>query len=173
MAGGDTFLTRFQLEVAQLFFGLPASEGFLLAGGAALVAQQLTARPTRDLDFFTRPGGGNVRQARDHFVAAAQGRGWSIQDIQDSDSFCRLLVHGHEDVLVDLALDSAPTRPATTSIAGPTFAPAELAGRKVIALFDRAAARDFVDVYALSRIFTKQALLELSESTTLTRWFTS
>ena len=65
-------------------------------------------------------------------------------------------------MLVDLALDSAPGRPASESVAGPTFAPDELAGRKVIALFDRAAARDFVDVHALSRRFTKTQLLDLA-----------
>jgi hypothetical protein len=31
-------LSAFQLEVARLFFALPASQGFLLAGGAALRA---------------------------------------------------------------------------------------------------------------------------------------
>ena len=41
-------LTDFQLEVARLFFTLPASEGFVLAGGAALIAQHLTSRPTQD-----------------------------------------------------------------------------------------------------------------------------
>jgi hypothetical protein len=30
-------LSAFQLEVARLFFALPASRGFLLAGGAALL----------------------------------------------------------------------------------------------------------------------------------------
>jgi hypothetical protein len=49
-------LTAFQIEVAQLFFSLPASESFLLAGGGALLAQGLTARPTQDLDFFTPAG---------------------------------------------------------------------------------------------------------------------
>jgi len=62
--------------------------------------------------------------------------------VQDSDTFCRLVIHGLDDLLVDLALDSAPGRPAIASIAGPRFAPAELAGRKLIALCDRAAARD-------------------------------
>jgi hypothetical protein len=38
-------LTAFQLEVARLFFGLPESKDFLLAGGAALLAQHLTDRP--------------------------------------------------------------------------------------------------------------------------------
>lgn len=158
----DSLPTDFQLEVAQLFFGLPGSDGFLLAGGAALLAQGLTARPTQDLDFFTRPHAGDVGLARDHFLVAAGGRGWDVDTVQDSATFCRLLVHGPEDLLIDLALDSAPGRPATASIAGPTFAPAELAGRKVVALFDRAAARDFVDVFALSRRFSKSALLDLA-----------
>lgn len=39
--------------MATLFFSLPASDGFLLAGGAALAAQQLTTRPTHDQDLFT------------------------------------------------------------------------------------------------------------------------
>jgi hypothetical protein len=36
MAAGDVEpdLSAFQLEVARLFFALPASQGFLLAGGA-------------------------------------------------------------------------------------------------------------------------------------------
>ena len=59
-----SLLTSFQIEVAQLFFSLPASGGFLLAGGGALLAQGLTARPTQDLDFFTRPDAGDVGLAR-------------------------------------------------------------------------------------------------------------
>lgn len=57
-------------------------------------------------------------------------------------------------------MDSPPGRPASISVAGPTFDPEELAGRKVVALFDRAAARDFVDVYALHRTFTKTVLID-------------
>ena len=59
-AGGWLELTAFQMEVARLFFALPESAGFLLAGGAALVAQHLTTRPTEDLDFFTTPETGHV-----------------------------------------------------------------------------------------------------------------
>ncbi|WP_328612175.1 nucleotidyl transferase AbiEii/AbiGii toxin family protein [Amycolatopsis sp. NBC_00345] len=42
---------------------------------------------------------------------------------------------------------------------GPTFDPEELAGRKVVALFDRAEARDFTDVYALTTRYPKDVLL--------------
>jgi hypothetical protein len=152
-------LTDFQFEVARLFFSLPASHGFLLAGGAALIAQQLTSRPTQDLDFFTGREA-DVVIARDELTAAARERGWVVQTVRDSESFCRLQVTGPEDLLVDIALDSQPGRPPTMSVAGPTFAPQELAARKVVALFDRFAARDFVDVFALTHIYSKPELLE-------------
>ena len=67
-------LTHFQVQVARLFFSLPEGVGFLLAGGAGLLAQHLTIRPTQDLDFFTRVGGTGVPAARDAFEAAAHAR---------------------------------------------------------------------------------------------------
>lgn len=99
-------LTDFQVQVAQLFFSLPAALGFLLAGGAALVAQHLTTRPTQDLDFFTRVGATNVAAARDALEIAAHEHGWAIERIRDMETFCRLIIHGPDDLLVDLALDS-------------------------------------------------------------------
>lgn len=62
-------------------------------------------------------------------------------------------------VLVDLAVNAPPDLPASETSAGPTLAPEELAGHKLLALFDRAAARDFSDVYALARRFGKGVLL--------------
>ncbi len=50
-------------------------------------------------------------------------------------------------------------RGATVSIAGPTFGLEELAGRKTIALFDRAEARDFADVYVLAQRYGRDPLL--------------
>ena len=85
-------LTDFQLEVTRLFFSLPASKGFLLAGGAALLAQHLTTRPTEDLDFFTAPDRGHVPAARDALEAAARKQGWATERIHDSDTFCRLVL---------------------------------------------------------------------------------
>ena len=45
-------LTDFQVQVARIFFALPESAGFLVAGGAALIAQELVDRETRDLDLL-------------------------------------------------------------------------------------------------------------------------
>ena len=153
-------LSAFQLEVARLFFALPASQGFLLAGGAALLAQHLTARPTEDLDFFTAAERGHVPAARDALEAAARQRGWSVQRIHDSDTFCRMVIRRADaGVLVDMAVHAPPDLPASSTPAGPTLAPEELAGHKLLALFDRAAARDFADVYVLAHRFGKDVLL--------------
>jgi hypothetical protein len=43
---------------------------------------------------------------------------------------------------------------------GPTLAPVELGGRKLLALFDRAEARDFADVFVLAQRFGTQLLVE-------------
>jgi predicted nucleotidyltransferase component of viral defense system len=162
MAAADNAadLSAFQLEVARLFFALPASQGFLLAGGAALLAQHLTARATEDLDFFTAPERGHVLAARDALEAAAGQRSWSTQRIHGSDTFCRMVIRSaNAEVLVDLAVNAPPDLPASTTPAGPTLAPEELAGHKLLALFDRAAARDFADVYVLAHRFGKDVLL--------------
>ena len=162
MAAGDgqPGLPPFQLEVAQMFFALPASRGFLLAGGAALLAQHLTARPTEDLDFFTAPDRGHVPAARDALEAAARQRGWSTERIHDSDTFCRMVIRSADNgVLIDLAVNAPPDLPASATPAGPTLAPEELAGNKLLALFDRAAARDFADICILARRFGKEVLL--------------
>lgn len=155
MAAGDSEpdLSAFQLKVARLFFALPASRGFLLAGGAALLAQHLTARPTEDLDFFTAPDRGHVLAARDALEAAARERSWTAERIHESDTFCRMVIRSADArVLVDLAVNALPDLPASATPAGPTLAPEELAGHKLLALFDRAAARDFADVYVLAHL---------------------
>jgi len=118
MAAGDVEpdLSAFQLEVARLFFALPASQGFLLAGGAALLAQHLTARPTEDLDFFTSSEHGQVLTARDALETSARQRGWTTQRIHESDTFCRIVIRSADaGVLVDLAVNAPPDLPASAT----------------------------------------------------------
>jgi Nucleotidyl transferase AbiEii toxin, Type IV TA system len=155
-----TGLTEFQADVARLFFSLPASEGFLLAGGGALLASGLTTRPTEDLDFFGDRDSVDIATARDQLEAAGTARGWEVARVQDAVSFVRLRVSGDDEVIVDLAIDTPAGRPPAVSIVGPIFDPEELAGRKLIALFDRAEARDFADVYVLVQRFGRKVLLE-------------
>jgi hypothetical protein len=101
-----------------------------------------------------------VPQARDAVERAGAQRGWQVERIQDTDTFCRLQINGMDEVLiVDLAVDVAPRHGTITTDLGPSFTPEELAGRKTVALFDRAEARDFTDVYLLAQRFGREELL--------------
>ena len=151
--------TAFQIEVARLFFSLPASKGFLIAGGGALLATGLTSRPTQDLDFFGEMGQVNISEAREQFLRAATNRHWKCKVVQSDELFVRMHVKGTEEVLVDIAIDVAARFPSQISVLGPTFNHEELAGRKMLALFDRAEARDFADVFVLAKHFGKELLL--------------
>lgn len=156
-------ITDLQREVAQLFFSLPESSSFLLAGGLALLAQGMSTRPTEDFDAFTsRPG--DVATASAAFRAAAHLRGWNVETLRVSDTFVRLRVKGEGQLLLDIALDSPPGLPSMMSILGPTFAPDELAARKLLALFGRALPRDFVDVYRVTRSRSESDLVELTRT---------
>ena len=116
--------------MTRLFFSLPASKGFLLAGERPCSRSACTARPTEDLDFFTAPDCGHVPAARDALDAGARERGWATERIHDSDTFCRLVIRSNTaEVVTDLAVDTPADFPASVTAAGPTLAPEELAGR--------------------------------------------
>lgn len=156
-------LTGFQIEVAHLFFGLEASEGYLVAGGAALLAADLIARPTEDLDLFACAPVTSVSKAKKELVDALQERGHEVTVLQDAQTFCRIVVRAADgtgaEVLVDLAIDSPPRSKPRMTMLGPSLAPEELAARKLLALFGRAEARDFADVFLLAQRFGKEVLL--------------
>lgn len=160
---GDSTLTELQRRVLELFFALREAEGFVLAGGAALVASGLTERPTQDVDLFGSDMAMGIASAADALEAACTDRGWTIERIRDTSTFRRLVVRSPDDeLLVDVAVDSPPLGAPTITAVGPTYPPEELAARKLLALFDRAEARDFVDVHALSERFDLDDLLGLA-----------
>lgn len=159
---GDSTLTELQRSVLALFFGLPEADGFVLAGGAALVASGLTERPTQDVDLFGGDVAAGITAAADALEVACTDRGWTIERIRDNATFRRLIVRSpSQELLVDLAVDSPPLGAPTITAVGPTYPPRELAARKLLALFDRAEARDFVDVHTLSERFDLDDLLGL------------
>lgn len=154
-------LTTFQVHVAKVFFGLKASQGYVVAGGAGLLASELIDRTTQDIDLFASAPVTSVDEAKVAILRAMEHRKYDVEVMHDSSTFCRLIVgNGSEQVLVDLAIDSPPSVPPTVTLLGPTLAPLELGGRKLLALFGRAEARDFADVYVLAQRFGKDALIE-------------
>jgi hypothetical protein len=154
-------VTELQVRVARIFFELKASEGYVVSGGAALLASELIARPTQDLDLFASPSVASVGKATEALLNALAHRGFVVSVIHTVPNFCRLLVgDGTDELVVDLAIDSPPSGPPILTLLGPTLAPLELAGRKLLSLFGRAEARDFADVFVLAHRWDKETLVE-------------
>lgn len=154
-------LTALQERVALIVSALAEAEGFALAGGAALVVRGVIDRSTRDLDFF-----GPSADGVDRLVAAVERQlvasGMEVARLRAGRGFVRLRVVDGADVTeVDVAVD-ARIRPAELGPLGPTLSLEELAADKLLALFDRAQARDFIDVDALVGRLGLQRLCDLA-----------
>lgn len=142
-------LTPFQRQVAEAFLAMPEAHGFALAGGAALILHQVVDRTTRDLDLFADDLSA-VRAATDAFMATAETRSWTVEVVRSGPAFSRMRVAGPTGAtLVDLGYDHR-WLPAERSEVGPVLSVAELGVDKLLALFGRAEARDFVDVFRLA-----------------------
>ena len=154
----------FQTEVARLFLSLRTSASFALAGGAGLLAHAIIDRTTQDLDMFADPGS-DLLAAAEEFTSAARDRGWEVGEITKTAGFVRLTVtHGGEMTMVDLAIEAPAATPLVETDYGRTLSSSDLAARKVLALFDRAAARDFADVYKLRSYFDEDDLIRLASA---------
>ncbi|MDQ3932884.1 MAG: nucleotidyl transferase AbiEii/AbiGii toxin family protein [Actinomycetota bacterium] len=85
--------------------------------------------------------------------------GLGVEARQDSPGFVRLQVSSEDEVCeVDLAYDARLREPQATS-KGLVLADEELAADKMLALFGRAAGRDYADVYALLDRFSPSELM--------------
>jgi hypothetical protein len=154
-------LSALQAQVAEIVAALEEADGFALAGGAALIARGDVDRRTRDLDFF-----GLDPEAVDRLVPAAEqalrAAGLVVHRIQVNPGFARLVVESADDrTELDLAADARlfaaePAQPA------PMLAGEELAVDKVLALFGRAEARDFVDLMAVEPRYGLDRLCRLA-----------
>ncbi len=154
-------LSPLQEQVAEIITGLEEAEGFALAGGAALIARGDVRRQTRDLDFF-----GPTTDAVDRLVPAVdralREAGLVVYHIQENPGFARLVVESSDDrTELDLGAD-ARLFPAEPGRPAPMLSGEELAVDKVLALFGRAEARDFVDLMALEPRYGLERLCELA-----------
>jgi hypothetical protein len=154
-------LSPLQEEVARVVGSLVEAEDFALAGGAALIVRGDVDRKTRDLDFF-----GLSAAAVDTLVPVAEralrDRGFRVHRLLDNPGFTRLLVEGDGDrTEVDVATD-ARLFPVEQGPGFRILSTEELAVDKVLALFGRAEARDFVDFMAVERRFGLERLFDLA-----------
>lgn len=162
-------LSPLQKELLNLFGQVAESGLFYLTGGTALAAFYLHHRKSYDLDFFTNEEN-IILPFASHLENKLQGKEMKVERRRGFASFVELTVEKTgETTLIHIAQD-APFR-----LEPPTAKPdfpgikvdslIDIASNKLLALFQRATFRDFVDIYFLimEKHFTKEKLLALAK----------
>lgn len=151
-------LTPLQKEFIRKFAQSSFQKTFYLTGGTALAAFYLQHRLSEDLDFFTDDAA-EVRQVAAWIQKLAGELGLQLQIRRQAESFLGCFLEsrsGGEILKVDFALD-APFRLAPTELQNEygIFIDnlVDISCNKLSALYDRAEAKDFVDLYFLDQDF--------------------
>lgn len=146
-------LTPLQKRFILKFSESPSQKNFFLTGGTALSAFYLHHRLSEDLDFFTEESEG-IREVLLWLPGAATELELKLKILRQSGSFidCFFESPSGEILNVDFAQDS-PFRFEKIRLL-PEYKiyvdnSLDIACNKLSALFDRAEAKDFVDIYFL------------------------
>jgi hypothetical protein len=130
-------------RLAQIGLRVGGPYGFALAGGHAIAAHGILERPSEDVDLFPTAVG--------EVIAAYRADGLEVQVDLRLDTFARLHVTdpGQPDRQhrVELVANWRAQPPVQMDI-GPVLHPDDVMAGKMDALYNRAAARDFLDVDA-------------------------
>ena len=160
----DRVLDAEQHQILRVAAGVLPAYGFELAGGTALAVGYLGHRLSDDLDLFAWPlGPDDWHAALAALTTAWAARGLAVRTEGIQKSFARYWV-GQRPVKVELAQDSPfHLKPSERTVDGmPIRSLTDLAADKTLALFGRAATRDFVDVYWLLQRYELSQLMAWS-----------
>ncbi|MCL2092445.1 MAG: nucleotidyl transferase AbiEii/AbiGii toxin family protein [Micrococcales bacterium] len=146
-------LSGFHLRVSQVVLEAVEPLGFALGGGYALQAHGIIDRLSTDLDTYTATMDTAVFDAAESAaVAALETAGLGV-DVVRSDSWFRALrvydLATDDAVAVDLGYDYRQHAPTAITGIGPVLDVADVVVGKVRALWDRQAARDYLDIDAV------------------------
>jgi hypothetical protein len=156
-------------RIAEIALAAGGRFGFALAGGYAVSAHGMGDRPSGDVDLFTDwQRRADFPLAVDEVVSALSSHGFEVAEVMRNDAFARLLLtdraspHAEPDKL-ELSADWRAHSPVQLKI-GPVLHPDDAVANKMIALYGRAAARDYLDVDAAlaSGRYSREQLLDLA-----------
>ncbi len=144
-------LTQFQQQLLKTIGHTQLAKSFYLTGGTALAAFYLQHRLSEDLDFFS-PDPNAIRLVRPSLESVAARLSADLEFSRTFNTFieCFITHPNGERVKLDFAQDT-PYRLQPTEFE-PTLGIAidnalDISCNKLSALFGRAAAKDFVDIY--------------------------
>ena len=141
-----------QIQISELVLAVTEKFGFALAGGFALNVQGIIERPTKDIDTFTSDFDEvNFRKAREGAEQKLKDAGYIVTVKLDESWRCSMLVTNpttKDSVELELAYYHRYKEVALVEGIGPVLDVYDLAAGKIVALWDRQFARDYIDVAA-------------------------
>lgn len=155
-----------QRAAAALILDVISDAGFALAGSGAIREHGLIGRPTRDVDLFTNDTATEpFATAVGRAVATLIDHDHQVVIARSADQFARLAVTASDGYQfeVDLGVDWRAHEPVRLHV-GPVLDLQDAVANKVGALYNRAAARDYLDVDTIrqSERFSDAELLRLA-----------
>ncbi|WAH97446.1 nucleotidyl transferase AbiEii/AbiGii toxin family protein [Arthrobacter sp. MMS18-M83] len=153
-----------QRLAARIALDVLADDGFLLAGGQALIEHGITERPSDDIDLFAlhrRHTPATFAASVQKMTAALEAAGYTIEITRQYEEFASITIgHNDEAVVIDLGLDWWENSPAIIDI-GPILSLNDSVASKLLAVYSRGYARDYLDAYSIitSHRFTHQQLI--------------
>jgi hypothetical protein len=166
-------------EVAVIALSAAARHGFALAGGCALMAYGVIARPTEDVDLFTDDEHG-VQAAAGEVEAGLRAAGFRAERQDDTADLGNLgdvfegmgeglaewiiTAPGGRQMMLQMSYFDRGHQPVIMDI-GPVLDLDDVVGGKVCALASRAVERDYVDTAAaLGRGYSVEQLIGLARA---------
>lgn len=139
-------------RLAEIGLRVGGKYGFALAGGYAIAAHGILDRPSEDVDLFADwQRRGDFPTAVDEVIAAYQTEGYEVHVDLRLDTFTRLHLTDPADPgvqhRVELVANWRAQPPVVMDI-GPVLHPDDVMAGKMDAPYNRAAARDFLDIDA-------------------------
>jgi hypothetical protein len=126
--------------------------GFVLAGGYAVAVCGAGERPSDDLDLFTNLFDvQNFAKAKQALVAAFNTAGFAVTVDLDTPLFCRFTVQNNETMeasKLEIGYDYRRFPPLSFEL-GHVLDLRDSAAAKMLCIYDRQAARDYVDIFNL------------------------
>ena len=156
-------LSPLQRRVWQIVTGLPEAETVALAGAGGLIVRGVVDRSSRDVDLFTTDAD-EVDRLLPALQEAMAAEGFDVEVVRHRWGLVSLQVQGMGQATgVDIGTQIR-LNPTERTADGAILSLDDLAGGKFIALTDRGAVRDYIDVAALTSEYTFAELCDLTEA---------
>ncbi|GAA1612337.1 nucleotidyl transferase AbiEii/AbiGii toxin family protein [Kribbella karoonensis] len=154
-----------QERAARIGLAAVQDRGYALGGSNALGIHGIGNRPSGDLDLCTNRGDIDFEQTFDDLRQAYEAEGYQVTMDQRGPQFAQFQITdpSGQSIGIDAIRDYRAQEPVETEV-GPVLHRDDAVAAKVQGIYDRGAAKDFIDIQAaMAAGYSRERLLELGD----------